>query len=155
MFQAPEIFIGDRRGSPVFLHRFTKKFVKFNFTFNAIKVNDKLRFTILHRQVAFQPIFMPLVLKINLSLVLPVMIHKIINLLSGTYLIFIYTKYSYSSSLKVWMRAQPKRVIEKKNPLVENVFLTIGIEWAYLRQNRRDDRHRFWTFPCGITQSKL
>ena len=101
MLQAPEIFIGDRRGSWVYLHRFTKKFVKFNFTFNAIKVNDKLRFTILHRQVAFQPIFMRLVLKINLSLVLPVMIHKIINLLSGTYLIFNYTEYSYSSSLKV------------------------------------------------------
>ena len=75
--------------------------------------------------MAFQLIFMRLVLKINLSLVLPVMIHKIINLLSGTYLIFIYTKYSYSSSLKVWMRAQPKRVIEKKIPLVENVLLTI------------------------------
>ena len=49
------------------------------------------------------------------------------------------------------MRAQPKRVIEKKNPLEENVFLTIGIEWAYLRQNRRDDRNRFWTFSRGIT----
>ena len=60
-----------------------------------------LLITIVHRQVAIQPIFMRLVLKINLSLVLPVMIHKIINLLSGTYLIFIYTKYSYSSSLKV------------------------------------------------------
>ena len=152
MFHASAIFVGDRWGSWVYLHRFTKKFVKVNFSFNAIKVSDKLRFTIVHRQVAIQQIFMRLVFKINLSLVLHVMIHKIINLLSGTYLIFNYTKYSYSSSLNVWMRAQPKRVIEKKNPLVENVFLTIGIEWAYLRQNRRDDRHRFWTFPCGITQ---
>ena len=36
---------------------------------------------------------------------------------------------------------------------MEYFFLTIEIEWAYLRQNRRDDRNRFWTFSCGITQT--
>ena len=51
MFHAFAIIVADRRGSWVYLHRFTKKFVKVNFTFNAIKFNDKLRFTIL------QPLF--------------------------------------------------------------------------------------------------
>ena len=152
MFKTRAIFIGDRIGSWVYLHWFASKSDKINFIFNAIKINDKLWVLILRRQVAIQPIFMWLVLKISLSLVLRVLIHKVINSLSGMCIMFIYTKYSYLRVRKVWMRAQPKRVIEKKNPLVENVFLTIGIEWAYLRQNRRDDRNRFWTFSRGITQ---
>ena len=151
MFKTRAIFIGDRIGSWVYLHWFASKSDKINFIFNAIKVNDKLWVLILRRQVAIQPIFMWLVLKISLSLVLRVLIHKVINSLSGMCIMFIYTKYSYLRVRKVWMRAQPKRVIEKKNPLVENVFLTIGIEWAYLRQNRRNDRNRFWTFSRGIT----
>ena len=64
--------------------------------------------------MAIHSIFMQLILKINLTLVLRILIHKIIYLLSGIYLVFIYTKYSYSSVRKVWMRAPPKRLIEKK-----------------------------------------
>ena len=95
-------------------------------------------------QVAIHSIFMRLVLKINLSLVLRVLILKLINLLIRIFKIFIYTKYSFSSGLKVWIIAPRKRVIKKQNPSMKYVLSTIGIEWAYLRQNRREKPQQFW-----------
>ena len=128
----------------LYLHRFPKKFVNINSIFKAIKVNDKMWVQIFFRQVAIHSIFMRQVLKINLTLVLRVLILKRINLLIRIFKISIYTKYSFSSGLKVWITAPPKRVIEKQNPSMKYVLSTIRIEWAYLRQNRRDKPQQVW-----------
>ena len=80
-------------------------------------------------QGAIQPIFMRLVLKINLTLFLPVLIYKFINLLSRIYLISIYTKYSFRAVSKFECARHLNASFKKKNPLVEYVFSAIGIEW--------------------------
>ena len=130
MFRTSAILISDTMRFWLYLHRFPKKFVNVNSIFKAIKVTDKLWVEILFRQGAIHSILMRLVLKINLTIVLRFLIHKLINLLIRIHLIFIYTKYRFSSGLKVWMRAPPKRAIGKQNPSVEYILLTIGIEWA-------------------------